>query len=306
MIKIKNITKKFSTNVALENVSLNIEEKDFFGLLGPNGAGKSTLMNLMVGYLDSDAGEILIDDERITKDNLKIKLKLGLVPQSLALYEEISAQENLEIFGSLFNLSRNDLNYAIAQKLKMVGLFEKRKDKVQTFSGGMKRRLNLAASLIHDPQIILCDEPTVGIDPQSRNAIFEFLEKLNKEEGKTIIYTTHYMEEAERLCNRIAIIDEGNIISIGSKQELLDKLEYDQTISISKNRLTESNIGLFSSFGKLIDDNDKYELQPAEGLKLSDFFSAVEKNGIGYSNINIKKPSLESLFLHLTGKNLRD
>ena len=305
MISINNITKKFPSTTALDKVTLRIDDKEFFGLLGPNGAGKSTLMNLLIGYLDANEGEILIDDEKITKDNLEIKKKIGLVPQTIALYEEISAQENLEIFGSLFNLDKKDLRYTIAQKLKMVGLFEKGKEKVRTFSGGMKRRLNLAASLLHDPKILLCDEPTVGIDPQSRNAIFEFLEKLNNE-GKTIIYTTHYMEEAERLCNRIAIIDEGHIISVGTKQELLDSLDYEQTISISKNRLTESNKALFSSFGKLIDENDKFELQPAEGLKLSDFFEAIEKNGISYSNINIKKPSLEALFLNLTGKSLRD
>lgn len=306
MISINNITKKFPSTTALDHVSLNIEEKDFFGLLGPNGAGKSTLMNLLVGYLDSDGGEILIDGEKITRVNLEIKKKIGLVPQTIALYEELSAQENLEIFGSLFNLDKKELRYTIAQKLKMVGLFEKKKEKVSTFSGGMKRRLNLAASLLHDPKFILCDEPTVGIDPQSRNAIFEFLEKLNDDEGKTIIYTTHYMEEAERLCNRIAIIDVGHIISVGTMQELMDSLNYQRTITISKNHLTESKKILFSSFGKLIDENDKFELQPAVGLKLSDFFEAIEKNGISYSNINIKKPSLEALFLHLTGKSLRD
>lgn len=306
MISINNITKKFPATTALDNVSLQIQEKEFFGLLGPNGAGKSTLMNLLVGYLDADKGEILIDNERITKNNLIIKKKIGLVPQTISLYEEISAQENLEIFGSLFELNKNDLRYAIAQKLKMVGLFEKGKEKVNTFSGGMKRRLNLAASILHNPKIILCDEPTVGIDPQSRNAIFEFLEKLNNDEGKTIIYTTHYMEEAERLCNRIAIIDEGHIITSGTKQELLEKLEYKQTISINKNLVTEKNKDLFDSFGKLIDGPDKYELQPADDLKLSRFFEAIEKNGIDYSNINIKKPSLEALFLHLTGKTLRD
>jgi ABC-2 type transport system ATP-binding protein len=305
MIKINSITKKFPTTTALDNVSLEIKEKEFFGLLGPNGAGKSTLMNLIVGYLDSSEGEILIDGERITQDNLKIRKKIGLVPQTIALYEEISAEENLEVFGSLFNLEKKDLKYIIAQKLQMVGLFEKRKEKVQTFSGGMKRRLNLAASLLHDPQIILCDEPTVGIDPQSRNAIFEYLEKLNSE-GKTIIYTTHYMEEAERLCNRIAIIDFGCIISVGTLQELLENLEYKNTIIISKNHLTESKVNLFTSFGKLIDLSDKYEIQPEDGLKLSNFFQEIEKSGISYSNINIKRPSLEDLFLRLTGRSLRD
>ena len=305
MVTIKNITKKFPSVTALNDVSLEIKEKEFFGLLGPNGAGKSTLMNLLAGYIDADSGEILIDNKKISSYNLDIKKKIGLVPQSLALYEEITALENMEIFGSLFGLEKSSLHYAIAEKLNMVGLFERKKDKVRTFSGGMKRRLNLAASILHDPQIILCDEPTVGIDPQSRNAIFDYLEKLN-DAGKTIIYTTHYMEEAERLCTRVAIIDFGHIISMGTLQQLIDSLEFKQTITIDKNYETERHTHLFQSFGTLTDHENNFELLPVDGLKLSSFFNAMEENGISYSSINIKKPSLESLFLNLTGRSLRD
>jgi linearmycin/streptolysin S transport system ATP-binding protein len=305
MITVKNLTKKFPAVTALDNVSLEIEDKEFFGLLGPNGAGKSTLMNLLAGYMDSESGNIFIDNEKMSIDNLEIKKKIGLVPQSLALYNELSALENLEIFGSFYGMSKKDLNYAVGDKLNMVGLFERKKDKVETFSGGMKRRLNLAASILHNPEIILCDEPTVGIDPQSRNAIFEYLEKLNHD-GKTIIYTTHYMEEAERLCTRIAIIDFGQIIAMGSMQELLDNLNYKQTIVIIKNPTTVKNSKVFESFGKLIDEEDKFELQPSDGLELSGFFKSMETNGIDYSFINMKKPSLESLFLQLTGRRLRD
>ncbi len=247
MISVKGVTKRFPSATALDNVSLEIKEKEFFGLLGPNGAGKSTLMNLLIGYLDSDNGEILIDGERMTTGSLELRNKIGLVPQSLALYEDISAKENLEIFGSFYDISKKDLRYIIAEKLKMVGLFERKGDNVKTFSGGMKRRLNLAASLLHDPKIILCDEPTVGIDPQSRNAIFDYLEALN-DEGKTIIYTTHYMEEAERLCSRIAIIDSGRIITHGTIDELLRGLEYKQSISIIKSPATEKYINSFKSF----------------------------------------------------------
>lgn len=169
----------------------------------------------------------------------------------------------------------------------------------------MKRRLNIAASLLHDPEILLCDEPTVGVDPQSRNAIFDYLEKLN-DEGKTIIYTTHYMEEAERLCSRIAIIDHGKIIAAGSLDELLLLLPYEQTILINKNQLTEHKKDLFGKFGTILNDQEKYELKPFERLKLSDFFKAMEENGIGYNFIDVNKPSLEALFLHLTGRRLRD
>jgi ABC-2 type transport system ATP-binding protein len=305
MITIKNVTKKFPGIVALNSVSFDIKEKEFFGLLGPNGAGKSTLINIITGYLDADLGEIIIEEEKVSTNNLEIRKKIGLVPQSIALYDDISAQENLEIFGSLFGLGKKNLQYNISEKLNMVGLFDRRKDKVKNFSGGMKRRLNLAASILHDPEIILCDEPTVGIDPQSRNAIFEYLEKLNHD-GKTIIYTTHYMEEAERLCSRIAIIDFGKIISAGTLQQLLENLDFKQTIVISKNHTTEMKQEIFTPFGRLIDEEERFELQPSNGFKLSQFFETIEKNGINYSSVNIKKPSLELLFLHLTGRSLRD
>jgi ABC-2 type transport system ATP-binding protein len=305
MISINNVTKKFASTTALDNVSLEIKENEFFGLLGPNGAGKSTLMNLMIGYLDADEGEIIVDGNKISSGSLLLRKKIGLVPQSLALYEDISARENLEIFGSFYGIPKRDLRYTIADQLKMVGLFERKNEKVKTYSGGMKRRLNLAASLLHDPNIILCDEPTVGIDPQSRNAIFDYLESLN-EKGKTIVYTTHYMEEAERLCSRIAVIDFGRIISAGTIDELLNSLEYKQTISITKTPVTENKITSFNSFGTIIDEQDKFELHPNDGLILSEFFKKVEETGIGYSSINIKRPTLEVLFLHLTGRSLRD
>jgi len=305
MISIKNITKKFTNITALDNISLEINEKELFGLLGPNGAGKSTLMNLLVGYINADEGEILIDGEKISIENLDIRRKIGLVPQTLALYDDLSAQDNLEIFGSFFNIKKSILKNVVADKLNMVQLYDRKKDKVKTFSGGMKRRLNLAASLLHDPQIILCDEPTVGVDPQSRNAIFEYLVKLN-EQGKTIIYTTHYMEEAERLCSRIAIIDFGKIITTGVLETLLGELHYSQTILINKNYLTEKKTELFQTFGEIINEQDKYELKPTNKLKLSDFFASMEENGINYESIEIKKPSLEALFLHLTGRRLRD
>ena len=305
MITIKNLTKKFPTITALDNISLEIKEKEFFGLLGPNGAGKSTLMNLLIGYLDADNGELNVAGEKVTRNNLESRRKIGLVPQSIALYDEISAQENLEIFGSFFGIKKNLLRAVIAENLNRVELYDRRKDKVKGFSGGMKRRLNIAASLLHNPEILLCDEPTVGVDPQSRNAIFDYLEKLN-EEGKTIIYTTHYMEEAERLCSHIAIIDHGKIIASGSLDELLTLLPYEQTIIISKNQLTEHKKDLFGKFGTLLNDQEKYELKPNEKLKLSDFFKSMEENGIGYNFIDVNKPSLEALFLHLTGRRLRD
>src|SRR5437879_8073539 len=219
MIEIRNLTKKFPTVTALDQISFTVAEKEFFGLLGPNGAGKSTLMNLLVGYLDPDEGEILVGGRSASAEDAR--RSLGFIPQSLALYDDLSALDNLEIFGSFYRLDKRKLAKTIGEQLHSVQLYDRRKDKVKTFSGGMKRRLNLIAGLLHDPDILLCDEPTVGVNPQSRNAIFEYLTGLNRQ-GKTIIYTTHYMEEAERLCGRIAIIDSGRIIADGTLDELLD------------------------------------------------------------------------------------
>ncbi len=305
MISIRNVTKKFPSVTALDNISLDINDKEFFGLLGPNGAGKSTLMNLLIGYLGADSGEIYINNDKMSPNNFELRRKIGFVPQSIALYDDATAYENLEIFGSLYGIKKNILRALIAENLNRVQLFERRKDLVKNFSGGMKRRLNIAASLLHDPEILLCDEPTVGVDPQSRNAIFDFLEKLN-DDGKTIFYSTHYMEEAERLCSRIAIIDFGKIISSGSLESLLEQLPYENTIQISKNKITESKLELFKTFGTIIDDNDKFELKPFDRLKLSGFFKEIEENGINYSSVDLHKPTLEALFLHLTGRSLRD
>ncbi len=305
MIKIQQITKKYPKVTALDAVTLEVQQQEFFGLLGPNGAGKTTLMNLLVGYFNPDGGTITIDGDNVTQDTLEIRKKIGFVPQSIALYDELTAQENLEVFGQLFDVQRKLLKERIEEQLNAVELYERRKDKVKTFSGGMKRRLNMIASLLHDPKVLLCDEPTVGVDPQSRNAIFDFLTSLNKH-GKTIIYTTHYMEEAERLCSRIGIIDHGKIIALGTINKLLEKLAYEETIAIIKNPATVNNQATFEKFGSLLEEDDHYELKPAKGFLLSKFFADIEKQGIKYSWVELQRPTLEALFLQLTGRRLRD
>jgi ABC-2 type transport system ATP-binding protein len=305
MIDIQHITKKFPSVVALDNLSLEIRDQEFFGLLGPNGAGKTTLMNLLVGYLNPEEGAISIEGNKVAQDNLEIRKLIGFVPQSLALYDELTALENLRVFGRLFGIPAKLLKDRIDERLKAVELYERRKDKVKTFSGGMKRRLNIIASLLHDPKVLLCDEPTVGVDPQSRNAIFDFLISLNRQ-GKTIIYTTHYMEEAERLCNRIGIIDHGKIIGLGTTDELLEMLPYEETIVIAKNPTTLQQQKMFQEFGPVSEVNDHLELKPASGFVLSKFFARVEKQDINYRWIEIQRPTLEAVFLHLTGRKLRD
>jgi ABC-2 type transport system ATP-binding protein len=305
MIQIREVTKKYPTLTALQSISLSIQQGEFFGLLGPNGAGKSTLMNLLVGYLDPDEGELIIHGERVSRDNLAARRMIGFVPQSLALYDEISAYDNLEIFAGFFHVEKKILRERINDQLHAVQLYDRRKDKVKSYSGGMKRRLNLIASLLHDPPLLLCDEPTVGVDPQSRNAIFDYLTMLNRG-GKTIVYTTHYMEEVERLCQRIAILDEGKIIAEGTIDALLHSLPYEESISIVKNDVTRPKIDLFRRFGPVTDRQESFELAPEKTIRLSDFFSLLEKENIDCKWVDIRKPTLEELFLRLTGRRLRD
>lgn len=305
MIEIKNISKHYKSIAALNGVSLEIQQGEFFGLLGPNGAGKSTMMNLLAGYIDCDEGSITYNGDVISRDSLHIRKKFGLAPQSLALYEDVSAEINLKIFGSLYINKNSRLKQIIDEKLYEAGLYERRKDPVKTFSGGMKRRLNLAIALMHSPKVLLCDEPTVGVDPQSRNAIFDYLQKINND-GITIIYTTHYMEEAEKLCKKIAIVDKGKVISLGTKDELLDLLPYKEEIFILKNEKTSACLGLITKFGEIAEKEGKYEIILNSKNKLSDLFILLENKGISYNNVEFRNPTLEELFLKLTGRRLRD
>lgn len=305
MIEIKSVVKIYDKTVALNGVSLTIQKGDFFGLLGPNGAGKSTLMNLMVTYLDADSGSISYDGVDISRDTISIKQKTGFVPQTIALYDDLSAEENLTIFGGFFQIPASVLRARMVEALSAVGLFERRKDKVKTFSGGMKRRLNIIASLLHKPTILLCDEPTVGIDPQSRNAIFEYLELLNNQ-GMTIVYTTHYMEEAERMCKNIAIIDKGEIIATGTLQQLLSIYPSAGDI-ILRDAISLPSV--------LRDIPEKYPcetsgsdmiIKPPKDVPLSRIFQVLEEYNVPPLNIELRRPQLEELFLHLTGRSLRD
>ena len=212
ILEAKQLRKSFGQLVAVNEVSLALDAGKLVGLLGPNGAGKTTTVSMIAGLVTPDRGEVLVDGRRLTGDTDPGKRRIGLVPQDVALYEELTARENLRFFGALYNLSGAVLESATAAALALVGLTERARDAVQTFSGGMKRRLNLAAGILHDPDVLLLDEPTVGVDPQSRNAIFDNLELL-KQRGKALLYTPHYMEEAERLADRIVVIDHGNVVA---------------------------------------------------------------------------------------------
>jgi ABC-2 type transport system ATP-binding protein len=212
MLEVKQLRKSFGDLTAVDGVSFTVKPGELVGLLGPNGAGKTTTVSMISALLRPDAGEVRVNGSVLDGDTDPSKRRIGLVPQDIALYEDLSARENLRFFGSLYDLDRDALDAAIQARLTLVGLADRAGDRVSKFSGGMKRRLNLAAGLLHDPDVILLDEPTVGVDPQSRNAIFENLETL-KAQGKALLYTTHYMEEVERLADRVVIIDHGKAIA---------------------------------------------------------------------------------------------
>lgn len=305
MLTIENVTKRFGEIVALDRVSLSLARGEFFGLLGPNGAGKTTLMSLVAGLRAPDSGSISISGQRVGPNAMAPRHELGFVPQAIALYEELSAEENLRLFGKLYGLAGQELRARVDHGLHAAQLFERRQDKVQTYSGGMKRRINVVASILHRPALLLCDEPTVGVDPQSRNAIFEFLQRLNAD-GMTIVYSTHYMEEATRLCSRIAIIDHGRMLALGTLDELLTHLPFTELVRIARNDQTTAQMQALAEYGEITKAEDAYLFKLRDGLRFSEFFAAAEELGLPYRYFNIRRPTLEDLFLHLTGKNLRD
>ena len=305
MLTIENVTKRFGEIVALDRVSLSLARGEFFGLLGPNGAGKTTLMSLVAGLRAPDSGSISISGQRVGPNAMAPRHELGFVPQAIALYEELSAEENLRLFGKLYGLAGQELRARVDDGLHAAQLFERRQDKVQTYSGGMKRRINVVASILHRPALLLCDEPTVGVDPQSRNAIFEFLQRLNAD-GMTIVYSTHYMEEATRLCSRIAIIDHGRMLALGTLDELLTHLPFSELVRIARNDQTTAQMQALAEYGEITKAEDAYLFKLRDGLRFSEFFAAAEELGLPYRYFNIRRPTLEDLFLHLTGKNLRD
>jgi ABC-2 type transport system ATP-binding protein len=290
MLALRSVTKRYGSITALDNVSLDIAPGEFFGLLGPNGAGKSTLMSLVAGLRAPDAGTLTLDDQPLTAATSAARRNLGLVPQTNALFMELTAEENLRIFGELQGLRGVELKTRLDEAFAAAQLEDRRHSFVKTFSGGMQRRLNLVAALLHRPKLLLCDEPTVGVDPQSRNAIFEHLQKLNRE-GVTIIYSTHYMEEAERLCSRIGIIDHGKILALGTLDELLTRLPFEDEISFPATAATAPLVA---------------RLAPHADYPLSAFFTETESLSLSPRLFTSQRPTLEAVFLHLTGRTLRE
>jgi ABC-2 type transport system ATP-binding protein len=303
VVAFRSVVKRFGAIIALDGVSLDIAPGEFFGLLGPNGAGKSTLMSILAGLTAPATGEALIGGGGA--GDPAARRELGLVPQGLALYPQLTAEENLATFGGLLGLQGGELRARVSELLEAVQLTDRRAGPIKTFSGGMKRRLNLAAALLHRPRLLLCDEPTVGVDPQSRNAIFELLQQLNRE-GVTIIYSTHYMEEAVRLCSRIGIIDHGKILALGSVEELLKRLPFEEEIRFPA---TPEMAGLCADLrdrGDLATEQGQHRFRPRPDQLMSSFFLTVERHALPSRLFAMQRPSLEAVFLQLTGKDLRE
>ena len=305
MLQIHSVTKRFGAVTALDDVSLEIARGELFGLLGPNGAGTSTLMSLVAGLRAPDAGPLTLDGAPLSSGNADARRGLGLVPQSIALYEELSAEQNLRIFGQLYGLRGAELRARVDEALAAVQLADRRRGIVKSFSGGMQRRLNLAAALLHHPKVLLCDEPTVGVDPQSRHAIFEYLERLNRD-GLTIIYSTHYMEEATRLCSRIGIIDHGKILALGTLDELLAQLPFEDEITFPASDVTAGLTPRLAALGSLASSNGTHRFRPRAGLRLSEFYALAEEHAVPPRLFAHERPTLQAVFLHLTGRTLRD
>jgi ABC-2 type transport system ATP-binding protein len=302
-LHVEALVKRFGSVTAVDGISLEVRPGECFGLLGPNGAGKSTLIRSIVGRVRPDSGRILIFGE--TAESKAARAALGWVPQELAIYPRLTSRENLVSFGRYHGMSGDELQKAITWCLDWAALADRSSEVVGQLSGGMKRRLNMAAGLIHRPRIVLMDEPTVGVDPQSRLRIFEMIEALRRE-GMSVIYTTHYMEEAERLCDRIAIIDHGRIIALGSKEELIQSAfgPRSQVIMHLADPGDTAVSWIESHGGKSMDGTAQFNVdQPTE---IASLLQAAASEGHKILDISLRRPNLESVFLQLTGRELRE
>lgn len=310
MIEIKDVTKSYGRQKALQNVSFEIMEGELFGLLGPNGAGKSTLIDILTGIQSMDSGEIFINGKSIKTDKVEIRKHLGLVPQDIALLEELNAVDNLEYFGGLYGLAGAELKNQIEKLLAVAGLTDKKKEKVKNYSGGMKRRLNIAVAMLHNPSILILDEPTVGVDAQSRQHIFDYIQSL-AEQGTTILYTSHYMEEIEALCKRVFILDLGEEVAYGTKEEVKKLVGHTQTVALTLDRVPAG----FDEVLKNSENGIQFVTVDGQDIELTidqtifsmmKLIEQVEQAQLVIKSVNVKETTLEEAFLQLTGKTLRD
>lgn len=308
MIEVANLHKGFGDVVAVENLSLQVQSGEIYGLLGPNGAGKTTTISMICGLVMPDSGMVKVDGADFRQNPLRAKALMGIVPQEVALYEELTGMENMRFWGRLYGLSGRELDSRVKELLERVGLLERSTDAVGKYSGGMKRRLNLAVALIHRPKLLLLDEPTVGIDPQARLNILDVVREVARD-GAAILYTTHYMEEAEQLCDRIGIMDQGRLLAEGSLRELIEMVGEGRIISLGGHfeaGQVDSVLRQWPQIRVLSLESGKGMFISPEPEDITGVIRSLFEEGVPVEDISVKDPSLESLFIKLTGKELRD
>jgi ABC-2 type transport system ATP-binding protein len=311
ILDVQNLVKKFGDITAVDGVSFDIQEGEVFSLLGPNGAGKTTTISMLSCLLEPTSGDAIIAGHSVTHDALEVKGVIGVVPQEIALYEELSARENLTFWGQMYGLGGSALKTRVNEVLEQIGLAARAKDKIKTYSGGMKRRVNIGVGLLHKPRLLFMDEPTVGIDPQSRRSILDSVKDLNKA-GMTVLYTTHYMEEAEELSHRVGIIDQGKMIAIGTQKELTELVGENETLRLH----TGENVDVQPLMDALKElpyvihvsasDNMVVLIVPEADDALPPVLGMADRLGYKIRSVDIQEPNLEAVFLKLTGKALRD
>lgn len=309
IVEVEHLSKKFGTHIAVDEVSFAVMKGTILGLLGPNGAGKSTIINIITGLLNKTSGQISLFGKELSEKNRELRKRIGVVPQELALYYDLSAEENVRYFGGLYGLKGKDLQQATEKSLKLVGLWERRKDKPGKFSGGMQRRLNIAMAIVHEPEFVIMDEPTVGIDPQSRNYIIETIEKM-RDAGKTLIYTSHYMEEVERLADTIVIIDHGKVIASGTEAELVNLITDKKNIKITVANPQDVVLAELEQQSSVLqtnmEGNTLIVTVAVESNALNHLLMDLIKQGVEVDSVEQQRINLETVFLNLTGRKLRD
>ncbi len=311
ILEVQQLVKKYGDKVAVNGISFDIQAGEIFSLLGPNGAGKTTTISVLSTLYVPTAGDAVIGGHSVVKEPMAVRNLIGVVPQDLALYEDLTARENLAFWGQMYNLSGKALNARIDQVLEQIGLKDRAKQRVKTFSGGMKRRVNIGVGLLHQPRLLFMDEPTVGIDPQSRRAILDSVKDLNRQ-GMTVLYTTHYMEEAQELSDRVGIIDHGDLIALGTQGELTRQVGEYEALQLHIGEMDDSEAlaqvlrGVEGVVRADVIDHNITLITPEAEKILAPVVSRANERGIRIHTVTIQEPNLEAVFLHLTGRALRD
>jgi ABC-2 type transport system ATP-binding protein len=311
ILEVKNLVKKYGDFAAVKGISFDIQEGEIFSLLGPNGAGKTTTISVLSTLYAPTSGDATIGGQSVSKEPMAVRNVIGLVPQELALYDDLSARENLLFWGRMYGLSGRTLRVRVAEVLEQIGLADRARERVKTYSGGMKRRVNIGVGLLHKPRLLFMDEPTVGIDPQSRRAILDSVKDLNRQ-GMTVLYTTHYMEEAQELSDRVGIIDHGELIALGTQAELTRQVGENDTLilHIDEGQDGSSLVDAVRSVGGVlkadITDHTVAVIAPEAEDIMAPVIIKANELGIKIRSVDIREPNLEAVFLHLTGRALRD